>query len=932
MSLARNTFVFVASTLSLMIGTQASYSQVNELDNPNFDSTSNYWYSPGDSQLSIVSDGYDGNACRISGRTQVWNGLSQTLLTADGNKLEDGKDYHFSCYVKTVDAPQGELEIEIGQTDDRKRPDQPTDTFYVSIGTALANNQDWTLLQGGFKLETNGTLTSLHFTVKSNSNDTELFDFMVDSVSVTENNWEAAADARIEQHRKRNVNLNLVNTAGVAQKNITVDIAQVGHHFAFGSTLNAAVVDENIPEYAAFFADNFEWGTIEWQSQWKAIEWSRGDRLYGIADASVDFAEKNGINLRGHALAWPDSRFRPEWLDSLEAPEIGSELQRRIFDVTTRYKSRLAHWDVCNESLNYSFFRDALGNSIESDMFKQARTHDPDVKLCMNEFGIIDSQLKAQRYRDRIRYHLGNKADVGGIGLQSHFQESFVSPKAIEIAMSELKGLGPEIWFTEFDVENIDPDERAEALETFYRYAFSVPEAQGIIMWGFWAGTHWRGADASIVDQDWTINKAGEKYFHLINTEWTTNAEGSTDAAGDVGFRGFHGSYLVTTTRASSGTEIKNYHLVSVPPGDGELDAKLVLDANPNSLTIYGTDGDDVFEYDLENPSTVIINNHPVAFSLPPESTIVRFAGLDGTDHVEIRTKKTNSRARVSDRQIDLGDDGNIVRYTDIDTVNLVAQTDGSVALFYDSSSDDTLESYLDASTLTTPKISITAKDFRHVYAYARYGGNDTATLYDSVHADTIYSTTQRASIVYNRRIRSVFDFEQVEAISLSGDDNATVALPEGGTTISVSQSQAAVVSDKATHKLTDVPITWFRGTGNSDTVLLSGTAGNDYLRVTPIYSLYRGPDFRYVFVGVANFESADATKTGGIDRVDFFDTLGKDELRASGDNVTITGPGYSYILKFFDIIVGNSNKGGGDTATLNSPNGSITLNGEWNE
>ena len=31
---------------------------------------------------------------------------------------------------------------------------------------------------------------------------------------------------------------------------------------------------------------------------------------------------------------------------------------------------------------------------------------------------------------------------------------------------------------------------RANQMETFYREAFSNPNVQGILMWGFWAGSH----------------------------------------------------------------------------------------------------------------------------------------------------------------------------------------------------------------------------------------------------------------------------------------------------------------------------------------------------------------------------------------------------------------------------------------------------------
>ena len=372
--------------------------------------------------------------------------------------------------------------------------------------------------------------------------------------------------------------------------------------------------------------------------------------------------------------------FRPEWLNGLESDPLREELEKRIRDVTTRYKSELVHWDVCNESLNYSFFRDALGGaSIEPWMFHQAREHEPDAKLCLNEFGIVTSQLKAQRYRDKIIYHQDNNADVGGIGVQSHFLESFVSPKSIEISLNKLKDLGPEIWFTEFDVSNIDPDQRAIALETFYRYVFSVPEVKGIIMWGFWAGppdengdyVHWRGPNAALVEENWELNAAGEKYFELVDEKWTTTITSglNTNSVGEAGFRGFHGDYLITTTHPAINEndgileDVKNYHFVSLPPGDEDLNVKLILDASPNALTIYGTDGDDTFKYDLSAPTRVIINDQIVVLSLPSEVTTVRFEGLSGTDHLEIQTPKTDGRARISASDVEWVDDGFTVSF-----------------------------------------------------------------------------------------------------------------------------------------------------------------------------------------------------------------------------------------------------------------------------
>jgi GH35 family endo-1,4-beta-xylanase len=123
------------------------------------------------------------------------------------------------------------------------------------------------------------------------------------------------------------------------------------------------------------------------------------------------------------------------------------------------------------------------------------------------------------------------------------------------------------IWITEFTVVAADENTRANELEDFYRLAFSHPSVQGILMWGFWAGDHSYGANAAIVDADWTLNAAGERYEALMN-EWTTETSAVTDANGELGFRGFHGTYELTV---DLGDRIETT-LIELPPGDGAAD------------------------------------------------------------------------------------------------------------------------------------------------------------------------------------------------------------------------------------------------------------------------------------------------------------------------------------------------------------------------
>ncbi|NNL95213.1 MAG: hypothetical protein HKO64_06285, partial [Xanthomonadales bacterium] len=58
-------------------------------------------------------------------------------------------------------------------------------------------------------------------------------------------------------------------------------------------------------------------------------------------------------------------------------------------------------------------------------------------------------------------------------------------------------------------------------------------------------GAHWRGADAALLDADFTVNAAGQRY-QALRAEWWTNTAGVSDGAGEVAYDGFFGDYTIT--------------------------------------------------------------------------------------------------------------------------------------------------------------------------------------------------------------------------------------------------------------------------------------------------------------------------------------------------------------------------------------------------
>lgn len=896
----------------------AAHGQV--LNNASFENSHHWWFPVGPVQLTTVEGGYDSTpAVLVERRDVFWNGIGQNIT----GKLTPDTDYHIQAWVKTQGAPEGVVRLQINQRDDRGL------TFIIA-GEVLAVENEWTLLEGGFRYQENGEVTELHLTVNGLHEDTSLHSFLLDNVSFTENDWEAAANARIELHRKRDVQLNFVRSSGARRSDLEFEVQQIGHHFPFGSTLNHESVTTE-PLYQHFFVNNFDWATIEWRAQWKPIEMIRGIEDYSKTDISVQFAKENGISLRGHGIAWANEDFLPWWIGSLDAAELQVELEDRVDNVVSRYKGDLVHWDVNNEMLDFSFFQDRLGAGIRPWIFQQARLNDSNVKLFTNEYGIHQSAYKAARYRDMVLDLELAGAEVDGIGLQSHFFEGNTSPKSLEISLKELTPLGKQIWVTEFDSVNPDDDERAKCLETFYRYMFSRPEIHGIIMWGFWEGSHWLGADASLVDADWTINAAGQAYQDL-KTEWTTSETGSvSNGKSEFDFRGFHGRYLVKVTDPA--TTVSNWHLIPVVPDEsGDMQSvELVVSGVQDSLTIYGSDEDDLFEMDLSYPGMFVLNGVRQFLPIWEQVSQVNFEGRAGEDQLWIESESDSDEYfRLWHNRIQDSQNRFAIGYSNLEKVNLNLTGDNETAHFLDSAGDDHFELRSDSATMSFANgVQVEATNFKTCVGRSVVG-NDTLEMFDSSGDDIVQTNFSTITIRdASGTVRRADQFKQSNFVSESGSDRIVYKAPVNTSTVYLGAGDVSATVGELNFHFEDIWYTnFFLAENNNAQVTLGDSMGDDVFRINVDQLEMYGPDSRMKCSGITS--ASISTDKGGNDLLILRDSNGDDQLTANASTVTIAGDSYDFSLQGFDTVRCFSANGGTNSATILNPEFDIRLIGDW--
>lgn len=230
------------------------------------------------------------------------------------------------------------------------------------------------------------------------------------------------------------------------------------------------------------------------------------------ADRLVDFANSEGIPLRGHNLIWNEAN--PAWLSKISSSRREYWLERHIDEVMTRYAGRVQSWDVVNEPFwpghrKPEGFRDgpwyaAMGKDYIRRAFVRASQTDRQVKLALNESGAEWWTKETPIYRagmlrliDEIR-EAGARIDI--IGLECHWM-SFLEhdPGSLAEFLARLAEKKVEIYISELDVDDSKmPDEPhtrdrlvADRYASFLELVLREPAVKAVITWELADGASW---------------------------------------------------------------------------------------------------------------------------------------------------------------------------------------------------------------------------------------------------------------------------------------------------------------------------------------------------------------------------------------------------------------------------------------------------------
>ncbi len=401
-----------------------------------FEGSYDGWTAQGtgkDATLSINdTTAHDGlNSLLVTGRADTWQGARYDLV----GKVTKGQVIDLSMWVyQTTGKPQ-EIRVSVCS-------DSEGDPAYSTIAVDSAvPSRTWVELKGSYTASYTGEVEQLFIYVES-SNPT--MDIGIDDVLIT---------------------------TPVVKDEIEKDIPSLkdvyADYFPIGVAVPPSAFDNELQ--SDLIKKHFNSITAENDMKPLALQPKEGDFKLEKGDKYVEFAQENGMRLRGHTLLWhqavPDWIFVDDEGEFVTREVLLERMKTHIETIIKHYGDKVEVWDVVNEAigdnqpygLRDTKWKQIIGDDYVIKAFEYAYEAlveaglEDKVKLYYNDYNNEESPLKREAILKLVK-ELKENTKIVGVGYQCHVGVGFGSVEGIRESLKGYLDLGLEVEITELDM------------------------------------------------------------------------------------------------------------------------------------------------------------------------------------------------------------------------------------------------------------------------------------------------------------------------------------------------------------------------------------------------------------------------------------------------------------------------------------------------
>jgi len=561
------------------------------------------WEPRGTETASISKDAhYTGAQCaKASDRTKTWHGISRDITSL----LEDGESYTLKVWVMYDNSNYGNqqsMTLSVATTVNGKET-------YTNLKSQNVYVNNWTLFEGAFTYNSSMEVVKMYMEGGTH-------DFYIDNASVNQN-----APASIQQDITSLKDVFApydckVGTAVTVNELNSSEKAIIAKHFN-SITVGNEMKPDAVLDYDATVAYMEETG----DDTTPMVSFTKAAPI-------LKYCEANGIEIRGHVLAWhsqtPRWFFAENFSQDSNAALVSKEvmLQRlenyikAVFEtLAEEYPNlKIYTWDVVNEALenngngyrpagttantSSSLWMQVIGEDFIEAAFTYARKYAPaGTLLAYNDYNEYMPAKRDLMYK--IASGLKEKGLIDVIGMQMHLSTSYPTVSMFESAVRKFASIeGIKIEITEFDMTTYDSSENGmKAQGEKYKAYFDCIKklmAEGIdfnsiTLWGVRDTDSWRASQYPCVfDENYQAKPA---FYGIVGDGAVTPAPSSEAPATTVVPTSETPATTVAPTSAAPTSETP---ATSIAPVDGAPAVSVKTNIGSNisqTYTITPSDG-----------------------------------------------------------------------------------------------------------------------------------------------------------------------------------------------------------------------------------------------------------------------------------------------------------------------------------------------------
>ncbi len=365
---------------------------------------------------------------------------------------------------------------------------------------------------------------------------------------ILQGDWVVASEQAIEQHRKTDVTVIVLDHNDRTVLGATVKLMQLRHDFVVGITLPAdRLPPEGLKELAVYRVFNAialdrltDWSFAAAESkltpQQVALAWQEA-----VKPAVVSFGR----------VVSADPARNSDKIALLGPQDLRDAVMARI-DFATAFTPAPDTFDLYADLLYQDMIERKLGQGMLHRMFERARVNRPDAQFALR----VRDTISLQRGRDlanAIQRLEIRQLPFDRVTIEQRFTGQ-TQPLALRRMLDgQVATLPVPVSLAEVEVGGQSDVAAGLNMETVLRLVFAQPKIDRIIF----AGLQQEGLiedHAALLDADGKPTASGSMLDQMFNTYWRSNLSLKTDERGNAEARVFTGWYQVSVTLPDGAT------------------------------------------------------------------------------------------------------------------------------------------------------------------------------------------------------------------------------------------------------------------------------------------------------------------------------------------------------------------------------------------